>query len=176
VRNAKTSADADRHLAAATNLGDVALASIRSICLLLRPSMLDDLGLVPALHWQARETSRRSGIQVKVVAEDADMQLPDDHRTAVYRVVQEALNNAVRHAEATQVQILLREEQGRVLVVIQDDGKGFDPKVARGLGLLGIQERVTHLNGKLQVESAADKGTVLQIELPLDSVPSNVLA
>ncbi len=78
---------------------------LRNLSLLLRPSMLDDLGLVPALKWQAREVARRSGIKVKVDAEDVPDHLPDEYRTCIYRVVQEALHNATRHSKATQCTI-----------------------------------------------------------------------
>ncbi len=155
------------HLEAAKRIGNEVLNSIRNICLLLRPSMLDDLGLIAALHWQARETLRRSGIRVSVTADDADMELPDTHRTTVYRVVQEALQNVVRHSGAAQAQIVIRREQDRLAVVVQDDGKGFDTEVTRGLGILGMQERVNRLDGTLLINSEPGKGTILSLVLPL---------
>lgn len=162
------------HLEAAKRIGNETLNSIRNICLLLRPSMLDDLGLIAALHWQARETLRRSGIRVSITAEgasadDADLELPDPYRTTVYRVVQEALQNVVRHSEAKQAQILIRREQDRLVVIVQDDGKGFNPEVTRGLGLLGMEERVRRLDGSLQIHSEPGKGTILSLMLPLPS-------
>ena len=129
--------------------------------------MLDDLGLIPALHWQARETMRRTGIQVNVMADESDLELPDSHRTAVYRVVQEALSNAAKHSGATRVHILVRPRNGRLRIVIEDDGCGFDAGRTRGMGLLGMQERISHLNGEFEVETAPGKGTVIRIELPL---------
>jgi signal transduction histidine kinase len=167
-------APAATHLTSVTGLAEKTLAAIRNICLLLRPSMLDDLGLIPALHWQARETNRRHGIQVDLLADDADLELPEPARTAVYRIVQEALQNAIRHASAKKVTIVVRREERRLLIVIQDDGKGFDPKVKRGLGLLGIQERVSHLNGTFRVESALGRGAILQIELPMSAPDSRL--
>ncbi|HEY3743498.1 MAG TPA: sensor histidine kinase [Bryobacteraceae bacterium] len=160
------------HLEAAKRIGNETLNSIRNICLLLRPSMLDDLGLIAALHWQARETLRRSGIRVTISAEgatgdDADLELPDPYRTTVYRVVQEALQNVVRHSEAKQAQIVIRREQDRLVVIVQDDGKGFNPEVTRGLGLLGMEERVRRLDGSLQITSEPGKGTILSLLLPL---------
>ena len=160
------------HLDAAKRIGNDVLNAIRNICLLLRPSMLDDLGLIAALHWQARETLRRSGIRVSVTADDADMDLPDTHRTTVYRIVQEALQNVVRHSGAKQVQIVIRREHHRLTVVVQDDGKGFDPDVTRGLGLLGMQERVNRLDGALQVVSEPKKGTIVSFMLPLEPAPA----
>lgn len=167
--NPRTPEDERTHLAEAKRIGEDVLSTIRNMCLGLRPSMLDDLGLIPALHWQARETSRRSGVRVTLTADDNEMELEDSHRTTVYRVVQEALQNIVRHAQATEAQIVLRREANRLVVAIQDDGKGFDPATTRGLGLLGMQERVARLNGVLRIESAPGKGTVLRIVLPLES-------
>ena len=154
-------------LDSAKRIGNEVLNSIRNICLLLRPSMLDDLGLIAALHWQARETIRRSGIRVTVTADDADMELPDAHRTTVYRIVQEALQNVIKHSGAKRVEIVIRRDGGRLAVVVQDDGKGFNPELTRGLGLLGMQERVNRLDGAMQVVSEPGKGTVLSFLLPL---------
>lgn len=147
-------------------LGEATLASTRNIMLLLRPSMLDDLGLMPTLRWQARETSRRTGISVELTAGDQEMELPDSYRTTIYRVVQEALHNASRHSGAKRVTVLVREEAERILVIVQDDGKGFDPRTTKGMGLLGMQERVAHLNGKFSVHSEPGQGTIVQVELP----------
>ena len=155
-------------LEAARTIGSGVLNSIRNMCLLLRPSMLDDLGLVAALHWQARETLRRSGIRVSVTADDIDMDLPDLHRTTVYRIVQETLQNVVLHSGAKQVEIVVRRENRRLTVVVQDDGRGFNPDVTRGLGLLGMQERVHRLNGSMQVVSESGKGTILSFLLPVE--------
>lgn len=157
------------NLESAKRIGNEVLNAIRNICLLLRPSMLDDLGLIAALHWQARETMRRSGVRVTVTADDADMELPDAHRTTVYRIIQEALQNVVRHAGAKQVQIVIRRDGPRLAVVVQDDGRGFNPDVTRGLGLLGMQERVNGLDGVMQVVSEPGKGTILSFLLPLSA-------
>ena len=128
--------------------------------------MLDDLSLIPALRWQARETSRRTGMQVEVVAEDYDLVLPDDYRTTIYRLVQEALHNAARHSGARTVSVMVRSEPDRLLVSVRDDGKGFVPKLTRGMGLLGMHERAAHLNGRFQIESEPGHGVTLTIELP----------
>jgi signal transduction histidine kinase len=144
---------------------------VRNMALLLRPSMLDDLGLIPALQWQARELSRRSGLRIKVAAEGVPELLPEEHRTCIYRVVQEALHNAVRHAEATTVRVNVREEPPNIVLSIQDDGKGFSPHDERGLGLLGMKERVNRLDGTFTVDSAPGQGTVLRIVLPVPAGP-----
>ncbi len=140
---------------------------VRNMALLLRPSMLDDLGLVPALDWQAREVSKRGGIWVKVVAEGVSENLPEEHKTCVYRVVQEALHNIVQHAGARNASVAVRQERGRLRLTIEDDGRGFRPRLQRGMGLLGIQERVTHLNGAFAVDSEPGEGTVLRVDLPV---------
>ena len=146
------------------------VAVVRNLSLLLRPSMLDDLGLVPALQWQAREVSRTAGLRVNVAADDVSDDLPEEHKTCIYRVVQEALHNCSRHANAQTVRIQVQQTAGRLLLSIQDDGQGFSPIRDKGLGLLGMEERVTHLGGIFQVISEAGQGTFLSIELPLPAV------
>ena len=148
-------------------LVEAGMGAIRNMALLLRPSMLDDIGLLPALRWQAREVARRTGIRVDVASDDLITELPDEFKTCIYRVVQEALHNCSRHAEARVCRISLREDGKRILLAIQDDGKGFNLQQERGLGLLGIQERVERLGGAFHVESQPGKGTLLAISLPL---------
>jgi signal transduction histidine kinase len=147
---------------------------VRNMALLLRPSMLDDLGLIPALKWQARETSKNtasknSPMDVSVVADLDSDELPDDYKTCIYRVVQEALHNCARHSHATSVRIRVEQARDRLLLNIQDDGRGFDVRHTKGLGLLGIQERVTRLGGTCQIHSQPGSGTTLSVELPFTS-------
>jgi signal transduction histidine kinase len=143
------------------------ISVVRNMALLLRPSMLDDLGLVPALQWQAREVSKRGRVWVKVDAEQVAEDLPEDHKTCVYRIVQEALHNCVQHSGARNVNIQVRQASGELQLSVQDDGKGFDTREGRGMGLLGIEERVGYLGGRLVVESAPGRGTELRVTLPL---------
>ena len=150
-------------------LAENCVNEVRNMALLLRPSMLDDLGLIAALEWQAREVSRRTGMLVETVSENVSDALPDEHRTCVYRIVQEALNNSSRHAYARNVRVVVRQELHRLSVSIDDDGKGFDPSRVRGLGLVGMNERVSQLGGVLKVESDPARGTRLRVELPLPS-------
>lgn len=159
--------EAHRLLGTIGKLAEESLNALRNMALLLRPSMLDDFGLVPALHWQAREVSRRTGVHVEVEAEEVADQLPEEHKTCVYRVVQEALHNCARHAQARTVRITIHQEPERILLSVLDDGKGFDARRVRGLGLVGMEERVKHLGGVLQVKSRPGAGTLLRIELPL---------
>lgn len=133
--------------------------------------MLDELGLGPALRWQGREFSRRSGVPVAAQL-DGDLDgLPDAHRTCIYRVVQEALNNCARHARARNIRISVYGRPERVQMSIQDDGVGFDAKQApsRGLGLIGIQERMLELDGRVTITSHSEKGTILEVEVPIGS-------
>ena len=146
---------------------DSSVNSIRDIALLLRPSMLDDLGLIPALDWQAREVARRSGMKVEVKAENVADSLPDDMRTCIYRVVQEALQNVSRHSAAKSAVVTVRQDQDSLFLSVEDDGSGFDSGKMRGLGMLGMEERVRQLGGHLEVSSAPGKGTVLRVTLPI---------
>ena len=144
---------------------------VRNMALLLRPSMLDDLGLVPALRWQAREVSKSSAMDVSVAAELTSDDFPDEYKTCIYRVVQEALHNCARHSHAHTVRIRIQQRPGLqgsevITLSIQDDGLGFDASQTKGLGLLGIQERVNRLGGACRVHSEPGKGTVLAVELP----------
>jgi len=160
-----------RHLAAMKNLVENSVRVVRNMALLLRPSMLDDLGLIPALRWQAREVSKRTSMDVSVATELGPDELPDAYKTCIYRVVQEALHNCVKHAHATRVRILVQEQDRRLLLSIEDDGIGFDPRRHRGMGFLGMHERVTRLGGNFLVDSLPGRGTCLRIELPLTASP-----
>jgi signal transduction histidine kinase len=140
---------------------------VRSMALLLRPPMLDDLGLLPALQWQAREVTRRSGIRVKIAAEEIPETLSDDLKTCIYRIVQEALHNVMQHAKAHNVRVSIHLADERIHLSIHDDGKGFPSKGERGMGLLGIEERVSHLGGSFAVESDPGEGALLRIILPV---------
>jgi signal transduction histidine kinase len=144
---------------------------VRNMALLLRPSMLDDLGLIPALEWQAREVSRSTGIRVNVAAEGVPDDLPEQHKTCIYRIVQEALHNCARHSNASMVRITVKNGLEAIHVMVQDDGRGFKPEMERGLGLLGMQERVTNLGGTFQIDSHLGRGTLLAIALPLYAMP-----
>ena len=156
-------------LEALRNLAEKGMNEIRNMALLLRPSMLDDFGLVPALDWQARETAKRTGMRVQVTSEVED-ELPEEHKTCIYRIVQEALNNCSRHAQASTVQVSVQGQDGKILLNVQDDGSGFDPHRVRGLGLLGMEERVRHLGGTFEIDSHPGRGTALHIALPLASL------
>ena len=133
------------------------------------PPVLDDLGLLPALESLAEKVATRTGINVSVIGDDA-VRLPSAMEIALYRIVQEALNNAIRHAEARSVRIELRCMPTKVSCSVRDDGKGFDASPqpqAQGLGLIGIRERVSTLGGSLRVITQPLNGTTIQAEIPL---------
>ena len=149
------------------SLTERTVGTVRDIALLLRPSMLDDLGLVAALEWQGREVSRRSQMEVTVESANVSDDLPDEYKICVYRLVQEALNNAVRHSRARNAKVRVAGSASGIEIEVSDDGEGFDPERARGLGILGMEERVKRLGGSLTVKSARGQGTALKAELPL---------
>jgi signal transduction histidine kinase len=159
--------DLSPHLKSIRNLAERGLTEARNMALLLRPSMLDDFGLLPALNWQAKETGKRTGLRVHVTAGELPNDLPEEHKTCIYRIVQEALNNVSRHAQASMVQISLQHRVGEIELSVQDDGTGFDAQRVRGLGLLGMEERVHHLGGIFGIDSQPGRGTLLKIVLPL---------
>jgi signal transduction histidine kinase len=162
-----SSAEVRRHVESIKKLAETSVNVIRNMTLLLRPSMLDDFGLVPALEWQAREVSKRTGLRVHVTAEEASGELPDQLRTCIYRVVQEALHNCARHSQARSVKVTVKQEAHRILLSVEDDGHGFEAGRVRGLGLVGMEERVTHLGGAFEVRSRPGAGTRVAAELPL---------
>ncbi len=150
-------------------LAEEALRSVRNLALLLRPSMLDDLGLEPALRWQAKEFSRRSGIPVSLKVEGRLDTLPETVRICLYRTIQEALTNCMKHAEASRISVTVQQREDLVSASVQDNGKGFDVHQLRssGLGLVGMEERVRALHGQLTVSSQPGRGTTVTLALPL---------
>ena len=163
------STEVRRHVESIKKLAEASVNVIRNMTLLLRPSMLDDFGLVPALEWQAREVSKRTGLRVHVTAEERPGGLPDEHRTCIYRVVQEALHNCARHSHARTVHVMVMQEPAKIVFSVEDDGRGFDARRVRGLGLVGMEERVHHLGGAFEIESRPGSGTKVAVELPLAS-------
>jgi signal transduction histidine kinase len=175
VLSPEAGADAKSQLYDLRRLAERTVAIVRDMSLLLRPSMLDDLGLIPAVQWQAREISRTKNIAVQLRADALPEDIPDEYKTCTYRIVQEALRNIVRHAKAKGVQIHLGQNGDNLLLTIQDDGQGFTPARDKGIGLLGMEERVKHLRGSFQVESAPGTGTLIRVELPLSERDAGVL-
>jgi signal transduction histidine kinase len=167
-----------KHLAETRAITEQTMQSVRNLAMGLRPSMLDDLGLEPALRWQAQEFSRHSGIPVSMETDGNLENLSESVRTCIFRVVQESLTNCARHAEADNVRIAVHGSQDRINLTIQDDGKGFDTTSigSHGLGLIGMEERIKELGGTLKIaslDSPDQKGTVLDVELPADKEVSS---
>jgi signal transduction histidine kinase len=148
-------------------LVESSLAVIRNMALLLRPSMLDDLGLAAALEWLAREISRPTGVRIHVHADGLPDELPDEHKTCIFRIAQEALNNVCKHANAHSVEIAVRAVDSWLAITVQDDGRGFQDGRVGGLGLTGMQERVESLGGSIKITSGLGKGTLIEVALPL---------
>lgn len=149
-------------------LVDEIFLTVRSLALGLRPSMLDDLGLQAALEWHVRDFMSRYAIKVDLkTAGDFD-RLPEAHRTCVYRIVQEAFTNCARHADAHSIAVDLTVNDRDLQMSIRDDGKGFDPAHrGKGLGLIGIHERVRELQGSFSIGPNGAHGTAIAVRLPL---------
>jgi signal transduction histidine kinase len=168
----RTRPAADGRVAAAVaeskKLVDSMFRTVRDLALGLRPSMLDDFGLQAALEWHIRDVTSRYGMNVSLRMEGAEFDtLPDRYRTCVYRAVQEALTNGVRHAQATSMTVDVTHEGRDLLVAVTDDGQGIDPRRRHaGLGLRGIEERVKELRGTMTIGAAGRRGTSLIIHLP----------
>jgi signal transduction histidine kinase len=145
------------------------LQDVRRLAVELRPTALDDFGLVAALERLTASFAEQTGISVDFQTALADERLPEEVETALYRIVQESLTNVVKHARARRVSILLARKEGSVKAVIEDDGRGFDPaeQVGDGFGLVGMRERLALLGGRLEIESDADAGTTIAAEVPV---------
>jgi len=174
----KGQAPADLNLESIRIVED-ALQQVRSLATALRPSMLDDLGLVPALQWLSDQAAQRGGFSVSFQYDAHSGRVASDIETVCFRIVQEALTNVTRHARASEVTIALRREHDELLLSVQDDGQGFDLAAMReraiaggSLGVLGMQERATLVGGQLEIDSAPGRGSLLQFRCPwLSQVP-----
>jgi signal transduction histidine kinase len=148
-------------------------AQLRRLARELRPTILDDLGLAPALEWLAQGMAERAGITITVAA--PERRLAPEVETALYRIVQEALSNAVRHARPRRIAVEVREESAHIHAVVRDDGQGFDVAAAlarcgdRGLGLIGVRERASALRGTVEIRSSPTQGTELRVVIPREA-------
>jgi signal transduction histidine kinase len=161
--------DARRSIAALGQQIAGTMQDVRRLALELRPKALDDFGLVTALERLTTTFEQQTGIVVDLEAGlSAQVRLPSETETALYRIVQEALTNMLKHAAPRRASVLLTPKERSLLLVVEDDGRGFDPAVSNGgLGLDGMRERVHLLNGTFQIESRREAGTTLVIEVPL---------
>jgi signal transduction histidine kinase len=178
ITNAQSALDSQpavlrEQLQRARSLVEKTVQTVRNISLLLRPALLDDLGLVPALQFQLEDFSRRSGIAAEFVEENVAEQLPDAVKTCVYRVAQEALHNCEKHSGASKVRLEVRQLPEALAMAVEDNGRGFQinekgmPRQTIGLGLLGIRERAANAGGSLVIDSAPGNGTRIALRIPL---------
>lgn len=164
---------AEEHVTTGKAIVEQVLASTQRLMRDLRPAVLDDLGLVPAIVSHAEERLKPQGISFTVQGQGSERRLPSTMETALYRIAQEAITNVVRHSRASEVLITLDVNDRGVLLVVQDDGVGFDLSSTlatkhggRGLGLRGMQERALILGGECRIEAAGGRGTVVIVEMP----------
>jgi signal transduction histidine kinase len=151
----------------AKKLVDDMFRTVRDLALGLRPSMLDDFGLQAALAWHVRDFTNRYGVRAELTVDGEFDSLPDRWRTCIYRAVQEALTNCVRHAKAQSVRVSVTSTADHIDVSIADDGIGFDStRRGAGLGLRGIEDRVKELQGEMTIGTAENGGTKLTTRLP----------
>jgi signal transduction histidine kinase len=168
VEDAGTEAEMRAAAAGLRELVVATLQDVRRLAVELRPKALDDFGLVPALERLAQTFGEQTGIVVQLESRLGPQRLGEELETALYRLVQEAITNVVKHASAQTVSILLVRREGLVTALIEDDGRGFDPEVARdgGLGLIGMRERAALVGGRLTIESSESGGTTIAVEVP----------
>ncbi|HWQ35821.1 MAG TPA: PAS domain S-box protein [Blastocatellia bacterium] len=174
VQQQAVSETAAEALQQAIELVDDAIQLVRHLSVSLRPSALDDLGLAEAVRWHAERLRQRTGLDIEVTVTGLSERLPAEIETACFRVVQEALTNTVRHAQAQHVAISLQKQTDRLTLTISDDGRGFDPgrvqaRASRGesMGLTGMRERVQLSGGQLAISSASGSGTEISVSFPL---------
>jgi len=160
--------DEEALVAEMSKLLDQAIEVGRRITTRLRPGILDDLGLAAAAEWLGRDLERRTGVKCEVVLPECEPELPEPVATTMFRILQEAVTNVIRHADADAVEIVLDADEETVSLRVSDTGKGFDPAAARGqsFGLLGMRERARAFAGSIEVESAPGEGTTVRVTLP----------
>jgi signal transduction histidine kinase len=145
--------------------------TIRTIINNLRPAVLD-LGLTAAIEWQVAEFRRRSGIACELSMDQNELIVDDTRATSLFRILQESLTNVIRHANASQVQVKLYQDSGRLVMQINDNGIGIQPdrrKTANAFGLVGVEERILALSGAFTIASVPGEGTTLTVYIPLDT-------
>lgn len=170
-RSGRTTDRSDDAFREARSITDRALQQVRDLSQLLHPALLDDLGLPATMEWYLKRFSHRTGIRADLLQDRMEARLATEIETCVYRIAQEALTNVARHSDASTCRVYLQRLARTVLLTIEDDGKGFvvaeqQPAEGRGLGLLGIQERVAGFRGTFRCESEPGRGTRLTVELP----------
>jgi signal transduction histidine kinase len=158
-------------ITAMLGLTDTTINTVKRIATELRPSVLDDLGLVAAIEWQARQFHDRTGIIVHCDCVVDHVEVNQQQSTVLFRIFQEALTNVLRHARATQVDVTLAEESGALVLTIKDDGRGITENEKSGpsaIGLLGMRERAHLIGGEIDITGVAGDGTTVTVRLPTD--------
>lgn len=149
---------------------DATIHTVRRIATELRPRILDDLGLVAAIEWQTHEFQNRTGIRCKVTSRVQESIWDHDFTTVFFRIFQETLTNIIRHANATQIEVNLTEEDGRLVLEVQDNGRGITEKEianTRSIGLVGMRERAALVGGEVSFQGAPGKGTSVVVQIPI---------
>jgi signal transduction histidine kinase len=152
---------------------DTTIQTVRRIATELRPGILDDLGLVAAIEWQAQEFQKRTGIECVVSSDLKEPILDQDLNTAFFRIFQETLTNIIRHAQASRVEVQLRQEQSSLVLEVRDNGRGVteaELNDTRSIGVLGMRERAALLQGELQITGIPGEGTTVAVRIPLARV------
>jgi two-component system sensor histidine kinase UhpB len=154
-----------------SGLIDATIQSVKKISAELRPGLLDDLGLVSAIEWHAEEFQKRTGIKCELIVTISDISLGKDLSTAIFRIVQEALTNVARHAEATEVTAKLEVEDGQLVLTVKDNGIGItEDEISKAgtFGLVGIRERVHALRGEMRISGIQENGTTMTVIVPIN--------
>lgn len=161
-----------QHLSEVQKLTSRTLEEVKSLAVELRPSALDDLGLLPALRSYARNFEQTFGIETEMIIEGVKRRYSTEVETTLYRICQEAMTNAAKYADSDKITLRYQATETEVVLQIQDYGKGFDPQQVRvqgtGLGLVGMQERAMLIGGHLQIDSVPEQGTTICIKIPVD--------
>jgi PAS domain S-box-containing protein len=156
---------------------DTTVTATRRIAADLRPLMLDDLGLQPAVEWLVENFTERTGVPCELAISAADLKLHNAHSTAVFRIVQESLANIAKHARASRAEVAIEQNGSEVTIMVRDDGLGFSPQDTRkpnSFGLVGLRERAYLLGGQAAITSAPGRGTNIEVHLPLPSRPARL--
>jgi signal transduction histidine kinase len=149
-------------------LASESIEELRRLAVDLRPAILDHLGILPALRWYVQQLADQSDLAIQFTGPEKIERLPEEIELVLYRVAQEGLTNAIRHSQASRVEVVLEQSPHVLRLRVIDNGKGFDPQnLDRGLGLVGIRERVELLNGNYGVDTTPGEGTSLWVEIPL---------
>jgi signal transduction histidine kinase len=150
------------------------VAATRRIAADLRPLLLDDLGIVPAVEWLAENFTQRTGVPCRLTIEDPDLELDGMQATAVFRIVQESLTNIAKHADASRADVKVGRDDAELVIRIHDNGVGFevgDPRKPGSFGLVGLRERAAMLKGSAKIESVVGEGTTIEVRLPVGTAP-----